>query len=371
MPLGSNRLGFLPAYGSRYLQGGLDVATRMSPQPQIADIALAAGVLVRGRVTDERTGLPLRGNLRYFAFRSNPNLEAAGSFQKVSEVSQQARFGSDETGVFEIPVLPGPGILAFRASDYHAFPFGVGADRIDGPKDGTPGASYFLTAPIYCSPEQYHLLTSINPQPREESLTLNLSLRSGLTVKGKVYGPDRLSLSDYYIFIDGHAPMWSLNAGQLFEVKGDEPKDRRLLMFYHPASNLVGHYELTGPPPNHLEIALRPGATITGRVVDSAGRPLEDLSIEDAPKPENSSMDHSSAALRGVLLNKYLKVPGQRAVTDKQGRFELVGIVPGVKYSAVIHYTGGRIGGSPVPIFTNDDDRRREKRSRHTEVHSA
>ena len=128
-------------------------------------------------------------------------------------------------------------------------------------------------------------------------MTLNLSLRSGLTVKGKVYGPDRLALSDYYIFIDGHAPMWSLNAGQLFEVKGYEPKDRRLLMFYHPASNLVGRYELTGPPPNHLEIALRPGATITGRVVDSAGRPLEDLSIEDAPKPENSSMDQ---LLRGA-----------------------------------------------------------------------
>ena len=69
-------------------------------------------------------------------------------------------------------------------------------------------------------------------------MTLNLSLRSGLTVKGKVYGPDRLSLSDYYIFIDGHAPMWSLNAGQLFEVKGYEPKDRRLLMFYHPASRI-------------------------------------------------------------------------------------------------------------------------------------
>ena len=64
-------------------------------------------------------------------------------------------------------------------------------------------------------------------------------------------------------------------------------------------------------------------------------------------------MDHSSAALRGVLLSKDLKVPGQRAVTDQQGRFELVGIVPGAKYLAVIHYTGGRIGRSSVPIFTD------------------
>ena len=353
LPLGKSQLTVVPPRGSRYLLGGFEVTTRMSGQPQVADVGLTAGVLVRGRVTDERTGRSLAGNLRYFAFRSNPYLEKAGSFPNASEMSQQARFQFDETGVFEIPVLPGPGILAFRASDYHAFPFGVGADLIDGPKDGTPGASYFLTAPTYCSPGQFHLLTSINPQRREESITLNLSLRSGLTVKGKVYGPDRTALSDYYIFSDGHAPMWTLNAGQMFEVKGYDPKDRRLLMFYHAASNLVGHYELTGPAPNHLEIALQPGATITGRVVDSAGNPLEGLSIEDAPKPENPPMNLSSAALRGVLLNNYLKVPGQRAVTDQQGRFELVGIVPGTKYSAVARHSREPFGQYPVPIFTD------------------
>ncbi len=147
LPLGTNRLSVLPTYGSRYLQGGLEVATRMSQVPQVVDIALTAGVLVRGRVTDERTGLPLAGNLRYFAFRSNPHLEEAQNFQNASEMSQHVRFQFDKTGVFEIPVLPGPGILAFRASDYHAFPFGVGADRIDGPKDGTPGDAYFHARP--------------------------------------------------------------------------------------------------------------------------------------------------------------------------------------------------------------------------------
>ena len=152
LPAGRSAAGHKPAELSCPADGSRSVAGRpRSRHPHASQqsrrvpiLALTAGVLVRGR-RDRRDqqGLPLAeescGTSRS---RRILNLEAAPPFPKRQrDESTRLVSSSDETGVFEIPVLPGPGILAFRASDYRAFPFGVGADRIDGPKDGTPGAT--------------------------------------------------------------------------------------------------------------------------------------------------------------------------------------------------------------------------------------
>ena len=75
LPLGMARLGVIPPPGSRYLMAGVDVKTRMQQPPFVADIALAPGVMIRGRATDSRTGMPAPGGLQYFAFWTNPHLQ--------------------------------------------------------------------------------------------------------------------------------------------------------------------------------------------------------------------------------------------------------------------------------------------------------
>jgi protocatechuate 3,4-dioxygenase beta subunit len=355
LPLGLNSLGVVPPIGSHHLPAGLDVTTRTGDTRLVADIPLTAGILVRGRVTDSRTGMRVPGSVEYFAFLTNPHLNEAQGFEKSETFAGVFHYRTNENGLFEIPVLPGKGILAFRADSFRAFPLGVGADRIDEPKQQTPSFTSFVTAPSYCREQQYHLLTPLDPQPGTGVMTLGLTLRSGVTVKGKVLAADGKPLSDYCIFGATWIMSWSRNQGETFAVEGYEPTEHRRLMFYHPGRNLVGLYDLTGEPPAVLEIKLHPGATIAGRVVDAGGRPLENLEIYDAPlqtmSPDNRAPDwRADETSRGVLLNKNLQeqMQGERFVTDKQGRFKLRGIIPGLKYSGVILSTGRPWGHSPV-----------------------
>jgi hypothetical protein len=286
--------------------------------------------------------------------------EAQGFEKSDAPLDAAFRYRTNENGVFEIPVLPGQGILAFRADDFRAFRQGVGADRIDGPKQQMLSSTSFIAAPSFCMAEQYHLLTPLDPQPGAGVLTLGLTLRSGVTVKGKVLAADGKPLSDYCIFGATRFMSWSRNQGETFAVEGYDPTEHRRLMFYQPGRNLVGLYDLTGEPPAELEIKLHPGATIAGRIVDAGGRPLENMSIEDAPlptkSPDNRAPDNrADETPRGILLNKYLQeqIEGEQFATDKQGRFKLRGIIPGLKYSGTIFYTGGPWGGYPVPMFTD------------------
>src|SRR5262249_10192004 len=67
MPPGFARLGVVPPSGSRYLMAGVDVRIGMRRSPLAVDIKLGSGLMVRGRATDSRTGMPARGSLQYFA----------------------------------------------------------------------------------------------------------------------------------------------------------------------------------------------------------------------------------------------------------------------------------------------------------------
>lgn len=342
LPLGPARFSVIPPVGSRYLQAGFDVDTHISQKPVATDVQLRAGVPVRGRVVDERTGLPVTGSLEYFAYRTNPHLQEARGFESRTSLGPEFHYRANENGVFEIPVLPGKGILAFRADSFRMFHRGAGANRIDVPQQSTPDSTSFVTAPTYCRAEQHHLLTPIDPHPGADSMTLDLMLRSGVTVKGKVLDERGKPLSDYHVFCGTSLPLWSWNKGEMFEVEGYYPTEHRRLMFYHPGRNLVGLYELTGSPTGDLEIKLHPGATITGRVVDSAGQPLENALINNLSNQMNSPEKGEAGALPGVLLT-YLD--DHFVKTDKQGRFELSGIIPGLKYSASARGTSGRVLG--------------------------
>ena len=170
LPLGMALFGVIPPPGSRYLMAGVDVKTRMQQPPFVADIALAPGVMIRGRATDSRTGMPAPGGLQYFALWTNPHLQEAPGFviSGFLLAGSICNYHCDADGRFEIPVLPGAGILAFRADDPSEFPTGVGAAGIDGPRK--QNGTEFSTAPYDCQVEFFHLLTPLNPQPGTDSL---------------------------------------------------------------------------------------------------------------------------------------------------------------------------------------------------------
>jgi beta-lactamase regulating signal transducer with metallopeptidase domain/protocatechuate 3,4-dioxygenase beta subunit len=348
LPLGINRLMIIPPVGSRYLAGGASVTTTAAAPALVRDMTLTPGVLVRGRAVDETTGKPLRGNLEYFAYETNPHREGSDSLR---QTNRHTEYHPDADGRFEIPVLPGQGILGYSAGS--EFPDSVGADQIDCPRYGAGGDSIvFLTAPRMCMAVAHNLVVPINPQSDDNELTVNLSLRSGVEVVGRVLAPDGQPLSGYRIFGARRHVVWSHNPGEDFKVVGYFPAETRRLIVYHEERDLIGHYDLTGEPPEKLEITLCPAATLVGRVFEADGSALEQITITGR---------RDSALLKGRPSAEDLGygVFALNVKTESEGRFELKGIVPGLKYTAHLNFfpplfTEKKLRSSMQgPIFTD------------------
>jgi protocatechuate 3,4-dioxygenase beta subunit len=329
LPLGLNELLISPPAGSRHLAGGVHLTTTAATPPLMRDITLTPGVLVRGRAVDETTGKPVRGNLQYFAYKSNPLVTESDSLH---QGNTHTEFRPDAEGRFEIPVLPGQGILALWAGTQ--FPDAVGADAIDCPRQNVGGNSIvFDTSPTWCITSAHNLLVPINPRSADDELTINLALRSGMEIPGRILAPDGQPLDNYRIFGARRHVVWPLNSGKTFKVEGYNPSETRRIIVYHEERDLVGYHDLTGEPPKELEIRLQPAATLVGRVLDadgSGGFPQVNLT--------NHQLD--SAFLKGnpsaaELEHGVLQI---EATTDSNGRFKLKGIVPGLKYTAHLNF---------------------------------
>ncbi len=228
-------------------------------------------------------------------------------------------FATDADGRFEIPVLPGKGILAFTTEA--PSPHGVGADAIDCdriPAGRRSVAVVFQTAPRRCAPRSHNVVLPLDPKPDDDELTINITLSAGTDVSGGILSPAGQPLSGYFIHGLWKRSPWKLIAGEGFTVGSHFPPETRRLFVYHPAQNLAGHYELTGKPPEKLEIKLAPAATITGRVVDEQGAPIANPMIFDS-----ASLGHSPNLAEenrdyGVLP---ADAKGEYHVTDSEGRF--------------------------------------------------
>jgi len=344
LPLGNSELLILPPPGSRYLAGSVSVTTVAIRGAVVTNVVLTPGVLVRGRAIGETTERPVPGRVEYFAYATNPNLGVSNS---LTRATIPPVFATDGDGRFEIPVLPGQGILAFTTQAQS--PHGVGADEIDcarSPPNSRSVQVVFHTAPRACAPENHNVVLPLNPKPDNDELTVNFTLSAGTNVSGSVVSRAGQPLTGFLIHGLSKRSPWKLVAGEGFTVGSHFPPETRRLFVYHAAENLAGHYELTGKPPEKLEIKLAPAGTITGRVVDEQGAPIANAMIFDS-----ASLGHSPNAAEqdrnyGVLP---VDAKGEYHVTDSEGRFTIPGIIPSLKYTAQVR--GPKlIGGAPVML---------------------
>ncbi len=210
----------------------------------------------------------------------------------------------------------------------------------------------FKAAPAFCFTSGQNLVVPLDPQPDENELIVNLTLRSGINVPGRVLSPSGQLLGNYLIYGVSTGSPWKQTTDEGFAVSGYFPTQTRRLIVYHAGQNLAGVYDLTGEPPERLEMTLRPAATLVGRALDAGGAPLEHAEI-DCELPQSRFRDGTLAAgdrEYGVL---------QRSTTDVQGRFELKGLVPGLKYTAHLNFFQLKVGEKRLkssrqgPIFTD------------------
>ncbi len=289
-------------------------------EPLKFDITLKRGFLVRGRVTDKATGMPVSGYVNSYAFADNPHLNEFTGYR--SSYESNARIKDD--GHYEVVALPGRGLIACR-SDLGLYRGYVGADAIKGfdAKNGT-----FDTSPSMCNVRDYHVLAEVNLDPKAESATVNLQVDPGQTLtvtavdpNGKpIGGTMAAGLTDLFSTIE------YAQESSVIEVHALDPSRPRRVTISHAARRLVGFLNLKGDETGTVKIQLRPWGTIAGRIVDDEGQPRGGLALNNFggiyPEPPGD---------RGILPNSSSS-PGIRIGRD--GRFRIEGLVPGLKYGA-------------------------------------
>jgi 5-hydroxyisourate hydrolase-like protein (transthyretin family) len=256
-----------------YLPGVEWVPDTPGLAPVTVDFALHRGVRVTGRITDKATGKPVASGIEYFSLADNPHVKDV----RLEDTNWSA---TNDDGSFSTVALPGPGIITVR-SNYDRYRKGIGADRIKGNRVGG-GFETLRTRPFLLHPVNYDVLMPIDPKPGADSITCDVELDPGRTVKGIVVGPDGKPLAGARVA--GERPMHSF-AGEpltgaeftLIYLGEDEP---RLVQVMHEGKALAGSLVVRGNDKGPIRVRLEKWGSVTGRLVRPDGEPMTNVIID-------------------------------------------------------------------------------------------
>jgi protocatechuate 3,4-dioxygenase beta subunit len=312
MPKGEgNQIRVSPPEGQPYLTVVAGVPDAPGLEPATADVKLKRGVWITGKVTDKATGKPVTSVVRYIVLGDNPNgKEAPGA---VFEDMQ-----TQPDGTFRFAGLPGrAAVTAQSFSDGYLLE--VGGDKIKGLRD---------TFQVF----RFNIAAEIDPEKGTESVTCDLALDPGRTLTGKIVDVDGKPMTG--VKVSGCHPYrgWEdlLEKTGEFTVVALDPAEPRLLQFVHPEKKLAGSLVVRGDEKEPLTVTLGPAAVLTGRFVTSDGKALADLELfadMAGPMP-----DPRQRLKLDVTVGSFPRGPR----TDKDGKFRIEGLAPGLKYRLVL-----------------------------------
>jgi RNA polymerase sigma factor (sigma-70 family) len=329
-----------PPRGEPYLGAGQGVDFPKGVVRRKVNLTLPRGALIRGKVTEAGSGKPVAG--ARVAFN-------AGYEDSVST-------GPD--GSYQIGVAPGGGRLIVTHPSGEYIPQVVGS--AGGIGDKAVG-----------DPAYHHAVIDVAMKADEKVKEVAVTLRRGVTVKGRLVGPDDKPVASAVMFVSSHRPRFEnmmhpiLVRGGRFEVRGLDPaKTYRLLFLEHPrlppamitpespqgfpqlylkellgTQNKLGMSVEVSPQKvkDELTVNLAPCGKAKVRFVDTAGKPLAkyvpwlQLAVTPGPRIYQALQDKTLAAEVVTLTGRY---GGQIAnnPTDAQGYVTFEGLIPGATY---------------------------------------
>jgi RNA polymerase sigma factor (sigma-70 family) len=278
-------------------------------EPLRVDFSSPHGLWAEGRVIDKRTDEPVRAWLEYLPESANANLKdfpdyAAGRLQGMALVPT----GAD--GSFRIPVLPGPGLLAARATS------GAYLRQQSLPDEQARRLFGVLQGAI----DRYHALGRIDPKADVASVQCELKVDPGLTLACRLVGPDGNLVTGAHMRGLTPGGYWEQRplAGAELTVRALRPGTPRWLVVLHAGAHLGASVEVKAGMKEPLTIRLKPTGTITGRLLSADGRPWRKQALRIC-------FDKPGAA---VLHNHLPEV----VHSDDEGRFRVEGIISGLSY---------------------------------------
>ncbi len=329
--------------GQPYL--GTSTATFDWPRGAVehrVDLPLRRGALIRGKVVEEGSGRPVAGARISFGTRrkDEPNGASSG----------HAESGQD--GSFQFAALPAAGYLIVLAptDDYVLQTIG---DRMV--REGRPGGRRFYA----------HAFIPLDPKPDRESPEIAVPLRRGVTVKGRVVGPNGRLMPEtamigrvFLLPQPGAWQFWRYDPGcrvrdGRFEVHGLDPDAEVPIHFLEPTGKLGATVKLSGKSGagGPVTVRLESCGTARARLVDPVGKPdagtlFRRISMIVTPGAHQSGPEPPAEVLadESVLLQIDPLHYGNGPLSDAEGRIAFPALIPGATYSV----SAGPRGGPPT-----------------------
>lgn len=325
-----------------YFGNMLDIADTPGLDPLVADIELSRGIAVQGRVTAGPEREPNEAAVEYHPLFGNKYVERIGQLPAANQAAASAT--CDAEGRYSIPVLPGPGVLTFKygpwyrqavARDY--LPAWLDREKVDrlyhslGIEQPEMNNGNLLRTETGSNRMaiiglgMYNQALLINPGENDDSLTQDVQFELGRTLAVTVETADGKPPVD--LIVRGRTNMRfvpeKLDAPE-FQVTGLHPKIDRELTVEAREQKLGVYRVLHGEDEGPLTLLLQPCGAVSGRLLDEDGEPLANTTL-------------------GVGKAR-TQPPEFSATTDKDGKFRLDGLVPGLPYGISLRRRPAQMG---------------------------
>ncbi len=290
-------------------------------EPATVDFKLARGILIKGRLTDSSDGHPVAGVVTYMTYSDNPFLKDIPAI------------GGDGPGVRTKPdgrytfiALPGPGVLG-ATSDDDRFTMSR-PDQWGRPSDSRGMYQTAQVGLVACN--NFHKVVKIDPAKDTTTLTVNIGLDPGQTVRGTLVDADGNAVQGATVTARTALGSTENLADASFAVTGLEADRPRPIWFYHPGRNLGRMLLLPGSESGPLTVTLQPCGSFLGRAVSAKGMPRPNVKVDVSVEAKPWNRAH------------------QRVHTDSDGRFRITGLLAGLSYALYMENAPDSITGLAV-----------------------
>jgi hypothetical protein len=311
---------------------------------QTMDFALPPGIVVRGKVTEQSSGKPVGGAVVRFTPHAIPRTES---------FSTSTASLSKPDGSFQIACVPGPGYVVVQgpSDDYVLREFGAAGGALY----AQPGNRRFYA----------HAYKFLDVKPASSGEEVEMTIERGLTVKGRLVGPDNQPVQDALmlsrITMDSRpsggwkiwlfTPQGHAKEGR-FELHGLDPNSDLPVHFLDPGHELGATIHFSGKFARigTLTVRLERCGTARARLVDAGGKPVKgqkpSIALIVTPGVPYAARDQNPGRLVSNAVDPYRLDPRHYQTypaSDAQGQIVFSDLIPGATY----HLTDRTTARSP------------------------
>ncbi len=331
------RVGAHPPEGQPYLGFTKQIDWPKGAVEHSVDLALPRSVMIRGKLTEAGSGHPIAGAAAtYYDHRKQNTYPESWTMPGGGTTA--------DDGSFEFAVPPQPGHLVIRAPSEDYLLEEIGYRLLF---EGQPGG-----------PRCYaHAFVACDPKPGGADLKLNVALRRGVTLKGRVIVTEGKPVEDVWMFsrwiLGPAAGAWrgwdgehGITRNGRFELHGLDPDTEVPVHFLYPKHSLGATAHLSGKSASSglATVRLEPCGTAKARLVNSDGKPLGGFSqrwlismvVTPGPPRSHKSLTEGLVPADELPLASLDPIDYQQSlVSDSQGRIAFPSLIPGATYRII------------------------------------